>query len=125
MTLTKTVAVPTDRRVRFDLTLPETFAPGSLLCFEINPRIVKPKTKAAMLSTVGRIYAGVYPERRDAENLLERKTGECGVRGAVSLMDLYGSCEGEDTLDEYFERKRADKAFEEKRFMPHVKETSA
>jgi hypothetical protein len=125
MTLTKTVAVPTDRRVRFDLTLPETFTPGSLLCLEINPRIVKPETKAAMLSAVGCLYVGAYPGHRDAENLLELKTGERGVRGAVSLMDLYGSCEGEDTLDEYFERKRADKAFEEKRFTPRFKETSA
>jgi hypothetical protein len=36
----------------------------------------------------------------------------------LSLMDLYGSCAGEDTLDAYFERKRADKALEEKRFAP-------
>jgi hypothetical protein len=38
---------------------------------------------------------------------------ERGVRGAVSLMDLYGSCEGKDTLDAYFGRKRADKTLEE------------
>jgi hypothetical protein len=36
----------------------------------------------------------------------------------LSLMDLYGSCEGEDTLDAYFERKRADKTLEEPRFSP-------
>ena len=36
----------------------------------------------------------------------------------LSLMDLYGSCADEDTLDAYFERKRADKTLEEKRFAP-------
>jgi hypothetical protein len=43
----------------------------------------------------------------------------------LSLMDLYGSCEGEDTLDAYFECKRADKALEEERFASRSKETGA
>jgi hypothetical protein len=43
----------------------------------------------------------------------------------LSLMDLYGSCEGEDTLDAYFERKRADKTLEESRFTPRFRETGA
>ncbi|MDR1147522.1 MAG: hypothetical protein LBK66_02710 [Spirochaetaceae bacterium] len=81
MTLTKTVAVPPDRRVHLDLTLPETFAPGSLLCLEINPRAVEPKTRESMLAAVERLcglYAGVEPpgaylERHHAENLLEQE----------------------------------------------------
>jgi hypothetical protein len=32
---------------------------------------------------------------------------------AVSLLDLRGSCKGIDTMDAYFERKRADKALED------------
>jgi hypothetical protein len=36
MTLMKTVAVPPDRRVLLDLTLPETFTPGSRLRLEAS-----------------------------------------------------------------------------------------
>jgi hypothetical protein len=35
-----------------------------------------------------------------------------GPKKAVSLLDLRGSCKGEDTMEAYFERKRADKALE-------------
>ena len=31
----------------------------------------------------------------------------------ISLLDLRGSCKGLDTMDAYFARKRADKAFED------------
>jgi hypothetical protein len=34
---------------------------------------------------------------------------------AVPLLSLRGSCKGIDTMDAYFERKRADKALEEKK----------
>jgi hypothetical protein len=33
---------------------------------------------------------------------------------AISLLDLRGSCKGEDTLEAYFKRKRADKALEDR-----------
>ncbi|MDR1232106.1 MAG: hypothetical protein LBK61_12005 [Spirochaetaceae bacterium] len=46
-------------------------------------------------------------------------------RVQISLMDLYGSCEGEDTLDAYFERKRTDKTLEEKYYAPRRKEMNA
>jgi hypothetical protein len=59
------------------------------------------------------------------ENTFSEYGRERGVQRAVSLMDLYGSCEGEDTLDAYFERKRMDKTLEEKRFTPHSRETGA
>jgi hypothetical protein len=85
MTLMKTVAVPPDRRILLDLTLPEAFIPGSLLCLEINPRAVEPKTRESMLAAVERLcglYAGAEPpgaylERHRAENLLEREIEEC------------------------------------------------
>ncbi|MDR1149843.1 MAG: hypothetical protein LBK66_14555 [Spirochaetaceae bacterium] len=84
MTLTKlmkTVAVPPDRRIHLDLTLPETFTPGSLLCLEISPRVVESKTRESMLAAVERLcglYAGTEPpgaylERHHAENLLEQE----------------------------------------------------
>jgi hypothetical protein len=84
MTLTKTVAVPPDRRVLLDLTLPETFTPGSVLRLEINPSVVEPKTRESMLAAVERLcglYAGTEPpgaylERHHAENLLEREIEE-------------------------------------------------
>jgi hypothetical protein len=37
-------------------------------------------------------------------------------------MDLYGSCEGEDTLDAYFKRKQADKILEEEQAAKRFKE---
>ncbi|MDR0683538.1 MAG: hypothetical protein LBF83_00185 [Spirochaetaceae bacterium] len=43
----------------------------------------------------------------------------------LSLMDLYGSCAGEDTLEAYFERKRADKMLEAERFNPRFNEPDA
>ena len=42
----------------------------------------------------------------------------------LSLMDLYGSCAGEDTLEAYFERKRADKMLEAER-LPRFNEPDA
>jgi hypothetical protein len=33
---------------------------------------------------------------------------------AAALLDLRGSCKGEDTMEAYWERKRADKAHEDK-----------
>jgi hypothetical protein len=36
-----------------------------------------------------------------------------GPDNAVSLLGLRGSCKGEDTMNAYFERKRADRALEE------------
>jgi hypothetical protein len=34
-------------------------------------------------------------------------------KAALSLLELRGSCKGDDTLDAYFERKRTDKARED------------
>jgi hypothetical protein len=84
MTLMKTVAVPPDRRVLLDLTLPETFIPGSLLRLEISPSVVEPKTKESMLAAIERLcglYAGAEPpgaylERHHAEALLEQEIEE-------------------------------------------------
>jgi hypothetical protein len=64
--------------------LPDTFTPGSLLRLEINPSVVKLKTKESMLAAIDRmcgLYAGmeppgVYLERHHAENLLEWETEE-------------------------------------------------
>jgi hypothetical protein len=82
MTLTKTV--PPGRRVRFDLTLPESFAPGSLFRLEISPDGTGTKTKASMRAAVDRLcglYAGVEPEgayleRHHAEAAREREIEE-------------------------------------------------
>jgi hypothetical protein len=56
-------------------------------------------------------------ERREREEYRKHD-----VRESVSLMDLYGSCEGEDTLDAYFKRKQADKALEEEQDTRRFKE---
>jgi hypothetical protein len=93
MTLTKTEAVPPDRRLRLDLTLPDAFVPGSLFRLEIRSGKAEgeageegaagapPKTKESMLAAVDclcGLYAGVEPpgaylERHRAEALLERE----------------------------------------------------
>jgi hypothetical protein len=100
--LQQTLNIPADRRVQFDLTLPETFTPGSTIRFEINSSVIAPcmaagnnaasaKNKEAMRAAIEGMcgmYAGVEPpgaylERHHAENELEweleerrRKEGE-------------------------------------------------
>lgn len=79
------MAVPADRRIRLDLTLPEIFTPGSLLRLEINPGGTGPKTKESMREAVERLcglYAGAEPpgaylERHHAENLREWEIEKC------------------------------------------------
>jgi hypothetical protein len=77
-----------------------------------------------------RIFLDLPPDLPSGKARVEVRMAEVQPPGkadtpALSLMDLYGSCEGEDTLDAYFERKRADKALEEKRFAPRSMETGA
>jgi hypothetical protein len=51
-------------------------------------------------------------ERRGKERAVYSK--DAPGKPAVPLLDLRGSCKGIDTMDAYFERKRADKVLEDK-----------
>jgi hypothetical protein len=85
MTIEQTIKIPGDRRVQFDLTLPETFTPGSTIRFEINSSVIaaensvsakSKETMRAALEAMCGLYAGMEPpgsylERHHAENELE------------------------------------------------------
>jgi hypothetical protein len=86
MTTQRTIEIPADRRVQIDLTLPETFMPGSTIKFEINSSVIavgnnaapakNKETMRAALETMCGLYAGMEPpgsylERHHAENELE------------------------------------------------------
>jgi hypothetical protein len=101
MTVQQTVAIPADRRIHLDLTLPETFAPGSILRLEISSDIIGannnaaasrntpaggplPKNKAAMRAAIeglcglyeGMEAPGAYLERHHADTMLELEIEE-------------------------------------------------
>jgi hypothetical protein len=84
MTIEQTIEIPANRRVQFELTLPETFTPGSIIRFEINPSVIAAdcapaKNKEAMrraIESICGLYEGVespgsYLDRHHAENELE------------------------------------------------------
>ena len=60
---------------------------------------------------VGRGILTFTPETEPAAKTLCKEDAP----GTPSLLDLRGSCKGIDTLDAYFERKRADKVLEDAR----------
>jgi hypothetical protein len=53
----------------------------------------------------------VPPGRARVEIII---TPEAAGPKAATLLDLRGSCKGEDTMEAYWERKRTDKALEDK-----------
>jgi hypothetical protein len=116
MTIEQTVEIPVNRRIFLDL--PQNLPSGKAR-LEVR---VTPVTEVPPQEPADR-----FGEMAEAIAVCESASGEYGRerRIRVSLMDLYGSCEGEDTLDAYFERKRADKTLEDKRFAPRSKETGA
>ncbi|MDR1147175.1 MAG: hypothetical protein LBK66_00940 [Spirochaetaceae bacterium] len=114
MTIEQTVEIPVNRRIFIDLP------PGL------------PSGKAKVEVHVTPVTEG--PPHEQIDRLLTMTRGIAVCESApdeygrercvrVSLMDLYGSCEGEDTMDAYFERKRADKTLESKNLAPHFQET--
>jgi hypothetical protein len=109
MIIKQTVEIPVNRRIFIDL--PPGLPSGKAL-IEVR---VTPVTEEPVDQLLGMERGAAVCESTPDEYGREH----C-VR--VSLMDLYGSCEGEDTLDAYFERKRADKTLEEKRLAPHFQE---
>jgi hypothetical protein len=67
------------------------------------------------ISANRRIFLDLPPDLPSGKVKVEVRVAEISPSGKtdtplLSLMDLYGSCEGEDTLDAYFKRKQADKA---------------
>jgi hypothetical protein len=116
MTIEQTVEIPVNRRIFLDL--PQNLPSGKAR-LEV---CVTPVTEVPPQEPVDRLLA-----MTEAIDVCESASGEYGRehRVRVSLMDLYGSCEGEDTLDAYFERKRADKALEDNRFAPRSTEMGA
>jgi hypothetical protein len=114
MTIEQTVEIPVNRRIFLDL--PPNLPSGKAR-LEVR---VTPVTEIPSQEPVDRLLA-----MTGAIDLCDSASGEYGRerRVRVSLMELYGSCEGEDTLDAYLERKRVDKTLEDKRFAPRSKET--
>jgi hypothetical protein len=114
MTIEQTVEIPVNRRILLDL--PQNLPSGKA---RVEVRVT-PVTEVPPQEPVDRLLA-----MTDAIDLCDSASGEYGRCVRVSLMDLYGSCEGEDTLDAYLERKRADKTLEDRRFAPRSKQTGA
>ncbi|MDR1096220.1 MAG: hypothetical protein LBL31_07505 [Spirochaetaceae bacterium] len=116
MTIEQTVEIPVNRRILLDL--PQNLPSGKA---RVEVRVT-PVTEVLPQEPVGRLLAMTC-----AEDVCDSAAGEYGREQCVrvSLMDLYGSCEGEDTLGAYFERKRADRALENKRFAPRSKKAGA
>jgi hypothetical protein len=114
MTIKQTVEIPVNHRIFLDLPpgLPSGKARVEIRITPVSG--VPPQEPVDRL--LGMTHGAAVCESAPAEYGREH----C-VR--VSLMDLYGSCEGEDTLDAYFERKRADKTLEEKSLALHFHET--
>jgi hypothetical protein len=69
-----------------------------------------------------RLAASGFMQRHWADGALENAIGERdrkkheeyhrAKKPVTSLLDLFGSCKGDDTLEAYFERKQADKDHE-------------
>ncbi|MDR1470077.1 MAG: hypothetical protein LBT00_12380 [Spirochaetaceae bacterium] len=77
------------------------------------------------LSTKRRNFLDLPQDSASGKARVEVRVIHATDAPSLSLMDLYGSCEGEDTLDAYFERKRADKALEDNRFSPRLTKMGA
>ncbi|MDR1316065.1 MAG: hypothetical protein LBK13_04245 [Spirochaetales bacterium] len=92
MTIEQIVEIPADHRISFDI-----------------PRDI-PAGKAVAALTIIPVAERAGGERQRTESMEYRTPSQ---KPPVSLMDLYGSCAGEDTLDAYFKRKQADKALED------------
>jgi hypothetical protein len=86
MTIQQTVDIPANRQIHLDLTLPETFTPGTTLRLEINSSVITAndqaaaaKTKESMRAAIEGLcglYAGLetpgaYLERHHADNVAE------------------------------------------------------
>jgi hypothetical protein len=113
MTIERTVEIPVNRRISLDLPLS---LPSGKARVEVR---VTPVTEGVPQEPVDRLL-----KMSNAITVCESAPDEYGREHCVqvSLMDLYGSCAGEDTLDAYFERKRADKTLED-RLAPRFQET--
>jgi hypothetical protein len=118
MTIEQTVNIPESRRVYFDV--PARVPLGKArITVQIDETAQaapsEPPSRSKDLS--GSVILAMRESRKDEEtphstllDLMEpRQDGETSVSG---LLALRGTCEGEDTLDAYFERKRADKLIE-------------
>jgi hypothetical protein len=112
MIIKQTVEIPVNRRIFLDLP---PGLPSGKARVEVR---VTPVTEEPVDQLLGMTRGAAVCESAPDEYGREH----C-VR--VSLMDLYGSCEGEDTLDAYFERKRADKTLEGKRLAPRFQGAGA
>jgi hypothetical protein len=92
MTIEQIVEIPVDHRISFDI-----------------PRDI-PVGKAVAALTIIPVAEKADGKRQRIESTEYRNPSQ---KPPVSLLDLYGSCAGEDTLDAYFKRKQADKALED------------
>jgi hypothetical protein len=94
MTIEQTVEIPPSRRVYFDV--PARVPLGKA---RITVQIDEPAPRQDGETSVSGLLA-------------LRGSGTREGRSVSSLRALMGTCEGEDTLEAYFERKRADKLIE-------------
>jgi hypothetical protein len=97
MTIEQTVEITPSRRVYFD----------------VPARIPLGKTRITVEIDEPAGQGGRTSEENSVSGLLAlRGSGKGEKKPVSSLRALMGSCEGEDTLEAYFERKRADKLIE-------------
>ncbi|MDR1932994.1 MAG: hypothetical protein LBQ57_09275 [Spirochaetales bacterium] len=106
MTIEQTIEIPADRRIT--LEMPPDTPIGA---------------KATIITTV-LIGDSVdaFLRRGWADGAPENAIDEREQKSPLTLMDLYGSCEGKDTMEAYLERKRADKALEDEQYAHRFKE---
>jgi hypothetical protein len=105
MTIEQTVEIPPDHRLIVDLP------PDS------------PSGRAKVEVTITPLGVERFLEMKHADTALENSIDErqrkerdeyrLTLNPVVSLLDLRGSCKGDDTMEAFFERKRADKARED------------
>jgi hypothetical protein len=105
MTIEQTVEIPADHRLVFDL-----------------PRDL-PSGRAKVEVTITPLQVERFLETKHADAALENSIDErqrkerdeyrLTLNPVVSLLDLRGSCKGDDTMEAFFERQRADKARED------------
>ncbi|GHT90124.1 hypothetical protein FACS1894137_19470 [Spirochaetia bacterium] len=98
MTMRQTIEIPASRKVHFDIVLPETVPCGRtdvILNFPITPA----------------------PDGGLTESTRYQPKIPLAKRTYKSLIEMIGSCNGDDTIEEYFARKEAEKTFEDQQYL--------
>jgi hypothetical protein len=116
MTIEQNIEIPVDRRISLELPpdtpigVKATIITTVLIGDSIDAFLRRGWADSALENAIDERDRKMHEEYRDAAKKLP-----------LTLMDLYGSCEGKDTMEAYFERKRADKALEDEQYARRFK----